>query len=91
MEANNMEEKKDYLRILKHDIKGPLTVIKGYLSFWESDAYTKFPPEKQKEFILKAMEGTKKMEQAIEDTFNKLRAMQQEGKLDVPQEGGGAK
>ena len=83
-----MEEKKDYLRILKHDIKGPLTVIKGYLSFWESDAYTKFSPEKQKEFILKAMEGTKKMEQAIEDTFNKLRAMQQEGKLDVPQEDG---
>ena len=56
-----MEEKKDYLRILKHDIKGPLTVIKGYLSFWESDAYTKFPPEKQKEFILKAMNGAKKI------------------------------
>ncbi len=82
-----MEEKKDYLRILKHDIKGPLTVIKGYLSFWESDAYTKFPPEKQKEFILKAMEGAKKMEEAIEDTFTKLRAMRDEGKLNVPGEG----
>lgn len=82
-----MEEEKDYLRILKHDIKGPLTVIKGYLSFWESDAYAKFPPEKQKEFILKAMEGTKKMEAVIEDTFTKLRAMEQEGKLNVPQDG----
>lgn len=82
-----MEEKKDYLRILKHDIKGPLTIIKGYLSFWESDTYTKFPPEKQKEFILKAMEGAKKMEEAIEDTFAKLRTMRDEGKLNVPEEG----
>jgi len=82
-----MEEKKDYLRVLKHDIKGPLTVIKGYLSFWESDAYTKFSPEKQKEFILKALAGAKKMEQAIEDTFNKLRGMREEGKLNVPQNG----
>lgn len=86
-----MEEKKDYLRILKHDIKGPLTVIKGYLSFWESDAYTKFPPEKQKEFILKAMEGAKKMEEAIENTFNKLRALEQDDKLNVPRDGMAAK
>lgn len=86
-----MEEKKDYLRILKHDIKGPLTVIKGYLSFWESDAYTKFPPEKQREFILKALEGAEKMEQAIEDAFNKIRAMQQEGKLNIPENGSSSK
>ncbi len=86
-----MEETKDHLRILKHDIKGPLTVIKGYLSFWEGDAYTKFPPEKQKEFILKALEGAKRMEQAIEDTFVKLHALQQEGKLNAPQNGGETK
>lgn len=82
-----MEEKKDYLRILKHDIKGPLTIIKGYLSFWESNAYTKFPPEKQKEFILKAMEGAKKMEEVIENTFTKLQSMSNEGKLNVPDKG----
>ena len=76
-----MEEKKDYLRIMKHDIKGPLTVIKGYLSFWESDAYTKFPPEKQKEFILKAMEGSRKMEELIDETFVRLHDMQQAGQL----------
>ena len=77
------EEKKDYLRILKHNIKGPLTVIKGYLSFWESDSYQKFPPEKQKDFILKALEGTKKMEESIEDVFEKLKSMQVEGKIQV--------
>jgi signal transduction histidine kinase len=79
-----METKKnyqEYLRILKHDLKGPLTVIKGYLSFWESDTYLKFPPEKQKEFILKALEGTKKLETAIEETFERLLALEKEGKL----------
>jgi len=81
------EEKKDYLRILKHNIKGPLTVIKGYLSFWESDAYQKFPPEKQKDFILKALEGTKKMEKTIEEVFEKLKSMQVEGRIQVPEEG----
>lgn len=80
------EEKRDYLRILKHNIKGPLTVIKGYLSFWESDSYQKFSPEKQKDFILKALEGTKKMEEAIEDVFEKLKSMQEEGKIQVVEE-----
>lgn len=72
-----MENKAEFLRLLKHQIKGPLTIIKGYLSFWETEAYTKFPPEKQREFILKAMEGTKKMEIAIEDAFNKLDNMRE--------------
>ena len=79
-----MEEKKDYLRIMRHDIKGPLTVIKGYLSFWESDTYTKFSPEKQKEFILKAMEGTRKMEQKIDEIFTELHAIQAKGELGAP-------
>ena len=79
-----MEEKKDYLRIMKHDIKGPLTVIKGYLSFWESDTYTKFSPEKQKEFILKAMEGAKKMEERIDKTFEELHQIQERGESVKP-------
>jgi len=83
-----MEEKKDYLRIMKHDIKGPLTVIKGYLSFWESDAYTKFPPEKQKDFILKAMGGAKKMEELIDSSFAKLQDIQQRGELKTPENEG---
>ena len=48
--------------------------------------YLSLSPEKQKEFILKAMEGTKKMETAIEETFNKLQTMRQEGALNVSDE-----
>lgn len=79
-----MEDKRDYLRIMKHDIKGPLTVIKGYLSFWESDTYTKFSPEKQKEFILKAMEGAKKMEEKIDETFAELKEIEGKRELGTP-------
>lgn len=80
--ADNQEDiRKDILRVMKHDIKGPLTVIKGYLSFWENDTYTKFPPDKQKEFILKALEGANKMEALIEDTFAKLREMRDKDEL----------
>lgn len=85
-----MEEKRDYLRIMKHDMKGPLTVIKGYLSFWESDAYTKFPPEKQKEFILKAMEGARKMEEKIDEIFAELKETQGKGGTGTPDADGPA-
>jgi two-component system phosphate regulon sensor histidine kinase PhoR len=64
-----MENKAEFLRLLKHQVKGPLTIIKGYLSFWESEAYTKFPPEKQREFILKAIIGVKRMDAIVNDTF----------------------
>ena len=85
-----MEEKRDYLRIMKHDMKGPLTVIKGYLSFWESDAYIKFPPEKQKEFILKAMEGARKMEEKIDEIFAELKEIQEKGGTGTPDADGPA-
>jgi light-regulated signal transduction histidine kinase (bacteriophytochrome) len=76
-----MEEKQDVLRVMKHDLKGPLTLIKGYLSFWENDTFSKFPPEKQKEFILKALAGANKMEELVEETFRKIMAMRDEGNL----------
>ncbi|GEM_PF-4779825 len=64
--ANKPQE---FLRVLKHQLKGPLTLIRGYLSFWESDAYTKFPPEKQKEFIRKAANSARMLDTLINDVF----------------------
>jgi signal transduction histidine kinase len=81
MDTKTNGEKKDQLRIMKHDLKGPLTVIKGYLSFWESDAYTKFPPEKQKEFIMKALDGANKLDALLEETFAKIRDMYDKGEM----------
>lgn len=74
-------KEKDFLRILKHQLKAPLTLIKGYLSFWETQAFTKFPPEKQKEFILKALESAKKLDNLINDAF--LTLILEENKPDV--------
>jgi hypothetical protein len=50
-----MEKENDFLKIARHQLKGPVTMIKGYLSFWQTDDYQKFSPEKQKELIDKAM------------------------------------
>ena len=62
MAEKQKKEQKDFLRILKHQLKGPLTVIRGYLSFWENDTYSKFSPEKQKEFLIKCLDSAKKLD-----------------------------
>ena len=59
----------DFLRIARHQLKGPVTLIKGYLSFWQSDDYQKFSPEKQKELINKALASAEKLNVLINDAF----------------------
>ncbi|MFH1188862.1 MAG: HAMP domain-containing sensor histidine kinase [bacterium] len=73
-----LEDKKTFLRVLKHQLKGPLTITKGYLSFWETGTYKKFPEEKQREFILKSLEGAKKLDYLLNDAFNALRLQAEE-------------
>lgn len=55
------------IRFIRHQLKGPVTVIHGYLSFWKTDAYKKFSPEKQREFILKAFEATENLDKMINE------------------------
>lgn len=64
-----MEKENDFLRIAQHQLKGPVTLIKNYLSFWQTDDYQKFPPEKQKELINKAMTSAEKLNGLINDVF----------------------
>ncbi len=63
------QKRKEYLRFLKHQLKTPLTLVRGYLSFWENGSYEKFPPEKQKEFILKAADGARTLDTMLNDIF----------------------
>lgn len=64
-----MENKNDFLKIARHQLKGPVTLIKGYLSFWQNDDYQKFTPAKQKELINKAMASAEKLNVLINDLF----------------------
>ena len=64
-----MEEENDFLRIARHQLKGPITLIKGCLSFWRNDDYQKFTPAKQKELINKAMASAEKLNVLINDLF----------------------
>ena len=64
-----MENENDFLRVARHNLKGPVGLIKGYLSFWQNDDYKKFPPEKQKELVNKAMALAEKLNDLINDVF----------------------
>lgn len=77
-EVKKMEEKKTFLRVLKHQLKGPLTITKGYLSFWETDTYKKFPEEKQRDFVVKSLEAAKRLDIMLNDAFTLLRIDAQE-------------
>lgn len=64
---------KDFLRLAKHQLKGPLTLIRGYLSFLQNGSFQKFPAEKQKEIIGKMALASKKLDLLINDVFLPLQ------------------
>ncbi len=66
---------KESLRLVRHQLKAPLTVIKGYLSFWETDAYSKFPADKQHDFILKALQAAKTLEAQLDDVLSEKSSL----------------
>lgn len=68
----------DFLKIARHQLKGPVTLIKGCLSFWQSDDYQKFTPVKQKELINKAMASAEKLNILINDVFLALELEKKE-------------
>ncbi|MEE8131811.1 MAG: HAMP domain-containing sensor histidine kinase [Candidatus Paceibacterota bacterium] len=68
-----MEEEKSFLRVAKHQLKTPLTLIKGYLSFMQSGDFQKFPPEKQKEIADKMAISSEKLNFLINDVFLSLQ------------------
>jgi len=55
----SMEAKTEFLRIINHQLRTPITALRGYLSFWRSDDYQKLSPNEQKEIkdnLLKAID-----------------------------------
>ncbi|HDH31741.1 MAG TPA: HAMP domain-containing histidine kinase [Candidatus Wolfebacteria bacterium] len=67
------EEKKDFLRVAKHQLRTPLTLVKGYLSFMKSGDFQKFPADKQKEIINKMVIESEKLNNLINDVFLSLQ------------------
>lgn len=72
-EQKKTEEKRTFLRVLKHQLKGPLTITKGYLSFWETETYKKFSDEKQRDFVVKSLDAAKRLDVMLNDAFTLLR------------------
>ncbi|MEK7555423.1 MAG: HAMP domain-containing sensor histidine kinase [Patescibacteria group bacterium] len=63
----------DFPRLAKHQLRTPLTLIRGYLSFMESGDFQKFPAEKQKEIIAKMAAESEKLNLLINDVFLSLQ------------------
>lgn len=68
-----MGQQKDFLRLAKHQLRAPLTLIRGYLSFMESGDFQKFPVEKQKNIIAKMTEESEKLKLMIDEVFLSLQ------------------
>ena len=59
-----LKTKDEFLHIVSHQLRTPLTVLRGYLHFWETGALEKFPREKQekiKEYIIVSAERLHKI------------------------------
>lgn len=55
----SMEAKSEFLKIINHQLRTPITALRGYLSFWKSEDYQKISKIKQEEIknnLLKAVD-----------------------------------
>ena len=41
--------KSDFLHIINHQLRTPISILRGYLAFWKDGSYKKFPLDKQEE------------------------------------------
>jgi len=71
MKANHLEKllkmRSEFLDIASHQLRTPVSVIKGVVSMMAEGDLDKMPKEKQKEFIHSVFEKSKKLEQIIHD------------------------
>lgn len=71
-----LEIKSEFLHIVSHQLRTPLTTLRGLLEFWKSGEYALFPVEKQKEMQERIFISTERLNQLIHDM---LTAMDLEG------------
>jgi len=48
-ELEGLKLKTEFLQIINHQLRTPISAIRGYLDFWKTGVYEKFPPQKQEE------------------------------------------
>ncbi len=68
--------KTDFLRIINHQIRTPMSVMIGYLDMWKTGQYKKFTPEKQEEIQKKIVSAS---DQLADIVNNMIEALEVEG------------
>jgi signal transduction histidine kinase len=71
---DNQKIKKEFINIISHQIRSPVTVIKWNLEMIENSGV----PEKQKEYLDRVSGATKKMEELVNDFINLSRLERKE-------------
>lgn|GEM_PF-6131202 len=78
---NLLELKNEFLHIIDHQLRTPLSVMRGYLEFWRTGQYQKFTPEKQEDIKHKIITATDQLSSIIHSMIDALEV--EGGRLEV--------
>jgi signal transduction histidine kinase len=67
-----LELKTEFLHIIDHQLRTPLSVMRGYLEFWRNGQYQKFPPEKQEDIKHKIVTAADQLSSIIHSMIDAL-------------------
>ncbi|MDD4930830.1 MAG: ATP-binding protein [Candidatus Colwellbacteria bacterium] len=67
-----LELKTEFMHIINHQLRTPLSVMRGYLEFWRTGQYQKFTPEKQEDIKHKIITATDQLASIIHSMIDAL-------------------
>lgn len=71
-----LELKSEFLHIVSHQLRTPLTTLRGFLQFWKSGEFKQFPEDQQKDMQERIYNSSERLNTLINDM---LTAMDLEG------------
>ncbi|MDP3057158.1 MAG: GAF domain-containing sensor histidine kinase [bacterium] len=75
---NALDVKSDFLHIVSHQLRTPLTVMRGFISMWNAKDFDKATPEKKLEVKARIVDNTERLNNIVNDM---VTATESEGEL----------
>lgn len=72
--------KNDFLHIVSHQLRTPLTAMRGFISMWNEGDFDSLPADKMKEIKARIVNNTERLNNMVNDM---VMAMESEGELKV--------
>lgn len=77
---NLLEMKNDFLHIVSHQLRTPMTAMRGFISMWNEGEFDKLPPDKMGEIKSRIVNNSERLNNIVNDM---VLAMESEGELKV--------